>query len=729
MRVTKLVVNYLLLYKVLWLVSVFLLGAGAVVFEYALLVYRSTAPSVFYSNSAVMVSWSSWVSASCAALAFYIFGMSAWLIPILLGYVAFVIYKKYRLQDEKLRLSMFVVLFCALSLFAALGTGCQWHDLLLFGGLIGNFLLFFVRTFDVFALRIVLLFTICLSFVLITRLFFVKYVFRFAHATVIFARKNNIFDRACVVIFRILHELVHMISWCFSLPSRYLHPALIREVESEDVFLDEVVNDVFWEAYKLAAAHVSPSYLATNTPAEIKQEYHVSLHDIFGRLTGERKNTDIVSSDITRDASILEEKLAHFGVHGHVREVKSGPVVTCFEYEPAVDTKLSKITALADDLLLALQALSLRIIAPIPGTNVVGFEVARVHRQTVSFAQLLHDGDKHLDDKLPLLLGADVVGKPVSVDLVRLPHILMAGSTGSGKSVALHSMILSLLINKSPHDLKLILIDPKRLELRAYDGIGHLLFPVITEVAQTLQVLNWLMRAMHERYEKMAEYDARNIAQYHACVGEQERAQMPYIVVVIDELADLMLAAGNQLEVLIVRIAQMARAAGIHLIVATQRPSVDVITGLIKVNFVSRIALRVTSAIDSRVILDEDGAQRLVGAGDMLMRDGNGMLKRIHGAFCTNEEIARVVSHIKKHYPLDKPSFVHLEQTVLSDESDPLYAEVLSFLQEIDEVSISLLQRRFRIGFNRSARIIDHLEADGRIVNVGSGKTRKVVRS
>lgn len=754
-----------LLQKAFWMLSVLALAASAGIFFYALATYYSTRVSIFYSNSSSTeyISGFAWICASSAAFAFYIFGISAYVIPVFLGYSALVIYKKYKLKDEKIRLCMFIILLMVLSLWGALGSGFHLHDQIIFGGLLGNFLRFFVAGFDLFAIKIVLFFVMCLAFVLITRLIFIKYMLRAFAVSFAYAQRNKIFSKIYVFFVAGLRFCVRVINWCFLLPKYYIQPAIKRECEPEDFLSDfsnninninsidsidnivnDITNDAFWHTYK---NHAEPenSFVASEPPVTLTQKkYYIPVHDIFAANAintintiniDEKNNSEKQNLDIARDARILEEKLAHFGVHGKVRTVKSGPVVTCFEYEPAVDTKLSKITALSDDLLLALQAFSLRIIAPIPGTNVVGFEVARTQRQTVPFAHVIQSRDLCENYNLPLLLGVDVVGQPIAVDLVRLPHVLMAGSTGSGKSVALHSMILSLLINKSPEQLKLILIDPKRLELRAYENIGHLLFPVITEVPQTLQALNWVVQTMHERYERMAQSDVRNIAQYNLLCKQNACEPMPYIVIVIDELADLMLAAGNQLEVLIVRIAQMARAAGIHLIVATQRPSVDVITGLIKVNFVSRIALRVTSAIDSRVILDEDGAQRLVGAGDMLMRDSNGILKRIHGAYCTNEEIAQVVSYIKKQYTPEKIDFINLKlhaqsvQSNQSDQAEPLYSQVLEFLQEIDEVSISLLQRRFRIGFNRSARIIDSLEAEGKIINASGGKTRKVVRS
>ena len=331
---------------------------------------------------------------------------------------------------------------------------------------------------------------------------------------------------------------------------------------------------------------------------------------------------------------------------------------------------------------------------------------------------------------MPIILGKNTVGAPVVVDLVKMPHLLIAGSTGSGKSVGLNAMLVSLLFKRSPQELKLILIDPKRLEFTAYADIAHLLFPVVTQPKQAIAVLHWVIKQMEERYTIMAACGARNIVDYNNNVQDHERK--PYIVVMIDELADLMMTAGRELEGLITRITQMARAAGIHMMVATQRPSVDVITGLIKVNFPSRISFRVTSKIDSRTILDCGGADKLLGRGDMLFLDSSdAYLKRVHGAYVSDKEIAALIAHIRQQQPveyLDLQEEMPMDSDGLQDVDDVLYKQVLEFLDQIDEVSISLLQRKFRIGYNRSARIIDMLASRGLIMPSAGGKTRKVIR-
>jgi DNA segregation ATPase FtsK/SpoIIIE-like protein len=440
-----------------------------------------------------------------------------------------------------------------------------------------------------------------------------------------------------------------------------------------------------------------------------------------------------LTKELQAKAVLLQEKLQRFGVSGTVVAIKRGPVVTLYEYQPSIDTKISKIIALEDDLALALQALSIRIIAPIPGREVVGFEVSNTQIQPVMLASVfVSDAWCKGTHALPLALGVDTVGTSMVVDLVTMPHLLIAGSTGSGKSVALNTMLISLICRRTPDELKLILIDPKRLEFAAYVDIPHLLFPIVADPRRAAPVLRWVVTEMEERYEHMARAGVRTIKEYNRVMAATPTAtQLPLIVVVIDELSDLMMTAGRDVEDAIARLAQMARAAGIHLIVATQRPSVDVLTGLIKVNFPSRISFRVTSRIDSRTILDCGGAEKLLGRGDMLFLDAHtALLRRLHGAYIADTDIQHIVAHIRSQR---LPEYRELtgESGEVSEhgaeENDLLYQEVLTYIDSIDEISISLLQRRFRIGFNRSARIIDYLEKQGRIMPPEGSKSRKVI--
>ena len=434
-------------------------------------------------------------------------------------------------------------------------------------------------------------------------------------------------------------------------------------------------------------------------------------------------------------AKLLEEKLAQFDIKGTVGAMHAGPVVILFEYQPDIKVKVSRILSLEDDLAMALRALSIRIIAPIPGRSVVGFEVANRDRQDVLFSTILDSPEfKKNTGSLPMIFGQDTLGNNVVADLAKMPHLLIAGSTGSGKSVALNAMLVSLLCSLRPDQLKLIIIDPKRLEFAAYDGIAHLIFPIVTETKKAIPVLKWVVQTMEERYKIMASHGVRNLSDYQAAAkSNKDMEPMPLIVVIIDELADLMMTAGKAVEDSIARIAQMARAAGIHMIIATQRPSVDVITGMIKVNFPNRVAFKVTSKIDSRTILDASGAEKLLGRGDMLFLDASkSNLVRVHGAYVSDAEIHGVVAQIKaqqtvQYLDLFEQFGNHQDDEVL-DADDELYQEVITLLKDLDEVSISMLQRRFRIGYNRSARIISILESKGLIMSIEGGKTRRVVR-
>lgn len=444
-----------------------------------------------------------------------------------------------------------------------------------------------------------------------------------------------------------------------------------------------------------------------------------NLLETAGSLTRDDRDE---RNDLEKKSKLLEEKLAHFGIKGRVVSAISGPVVTVFEYKPAQDVKVSRVLACEDDIALALQAISVRCRAPMPGKAVIGFEVAYAQRKPVLLGDVVSQGMRK-DTVLPLALGVDIVGRPIVLDLRTVPHLLVAGATGSGKSVALSSMLVSLLMSRTPDELKLILIDPKRLEFSLYADIPHLLFPHITEPGEAVEALSWLVGEMERRYKKLAEAGARSLEEYRALTGDM----LPYIVVCIDELADLMMTAARDVEHYLIRLAQMARAAGIHLIVATQRPSVDVITGIIKANFPTRIAFRVVSKIDSRTILDAQGAEKLVGKGDLLMLDSAGMVTRAHGAYISTQEIGVIVAAAKAQRP---PHYI--ERTMRVGEAmgpdDDMIREVEKILVDRTEISISEIQRRLRIGYNRAARIMEELELKGRVLTTPGSKMKRVVR-
>lgn len=519
-----------------------------------------------------------------------------------------------------------------------------------------------------------------------------------------------------------------------------------------------VSNDLFWDNYitkkpadKLVATSIESANLnIDNHEIKPKVNHKILLPNLgfFAKPTAsEQKNSRDI---LQQQASVITNKLKRFAILGQVTAIKPGPVITLFEFTPAEDAKISKILALENDLALALQTASLRIIAPVPGKSVVGFEVANLIRESVMLVEVLQDSKftqfvesvkKNNTDKLqfqiPIAIGKDTTGQNVFIDLVKTPHLLVAGSTGSGKSVALNSILVSMLCANPPTRLRLILIDPKRLEFARYADMGHLLFPIICDAKRTLLTLRWVVQEMERRYEQMARAGVRNLADYNAYLKKQQLNQadlalLPYMVIVIDELADLMMTSGKDVEDLIIRIAQMARAAGIHMIVATQRPSVDVVTGLIKVNFPSRISFRVASKADSRTILDCNGADTLLGAGDMLMLDAqSASLKRAHGAYVTDEQVQDVVQFILKNYQTDYLNLDELQFSGAAEngfDEDEILSDVLVFLKDCDEVSISLLQRRFRIGYNRSARIMDMLESYGYVLTSDSSKMRKVLK-
>lgn len=445
---------------------------------------------------------------------------------------------------------------------------------------------------------------------------------------------------------------------------------------------------------------------------------------------------------LRQKAESIREKLDQFGIEVTMKSVHVGPTVTQFTLDPSAGVKLNKITTLKSDLALALAAPSVRIEAPIRGKKLVGIEIPNEKRATVGMREIL-ESDFWESDKsgLKLAVGRDVAGKPVVVDLAKMPHLLIAGKTGSGKSVAMNAFLISLLWNNSPEDLRMILIDPKRVELEPYNNLPHLLTPVITEPEKSVSALAWAVAEMNRRYKDFAASRCRNISEYNEKNPDKKE---PYIVIVIDELADLMMVAGKDVEAAICRIAQMARAVGMHLIVATQRPSVDVVTGLIKANLPARIAFRVSSGIDSRVIIDGIGAEDLLGFGDMLYLDGNsGDLSRIQGLYVANEEVERITNHIKLQFPemiandeittqsiqgMAKGGVLTagLETEVDDSKLDDLFEDAVNVVLETGKASASFLQRRLEVGYARAARLLDQMEARGIVGPARGAKAREI---
>jgi len=555
----------------------------------------------------------------------------------------------------------------------------------------------------------------------------------------------------------------HLTKWAMSLVK--FEPVKKREKKAK-----QPVHREPEEAVKKPEDTAPPKIVSPETIEEDEELEREEAFESQGKFTGEYKlpnlalldtpqpvDNKMAEDEMIANSAVLENKLRDFGIEGKVLQVLPGPVITMYEFEPASGVKVSRIMGLADDLALAMKAISVRILAPVPGKSVVGIEIPNIHRDAVSLREILSSDEfKKAKSKVSLGLGKDISGKPVVTDLAQIPHLLVAGATGSGKSVGINSMVCSIIFNATPDEVKMIMIDPKMIELSVYDGIPHLIAPVVTNPKKAANALRWVVEEMERRYNFLAEKGVRNIVGYNkiiedaedkgqgkkqknaenteseALIEEQREEKLPYIVVIIDELADLMMVSSKDVEDSLTRLAQMARAAGIHLIVATQRPSVDVLTGIIKANFPSRISYQVTSRIDSRTILDTIGAERLLGKGDMLfLPPGTSKLQRIHGAYVSEGEIKRVVNFLKKQ---QKPIYDEMilkpkvEDTAEGEgeDFDEFYDQAVALVAKTRQASISMVQRRLRIGYNRAARLIELMEKQGLVGPADGAKPREV---
>lgn len=817
--------------KMIWF---FLYIAVMVFLVICLVSYNPTDKSWFYGSSEPMhiLNSAGFLGAELAALLYYMFGGASFLllIPLVCSGFIFVTGRTIKTDGERLIAAIALVGIASL-FFTDYSIDFAWSPYP--GGIFGLWgLEKLIYYFDSVGKTFFLYISLCASLILLFRwsfMFLMQKIIGIITAVFVMMQKYRIVQRIIYLIVYCMRVVFIRLPLCSAYFIRSLisgtafedidlfYPEQVYEYEESDNELNVCVSDRTLSLQKsmflvfsfiqplmqkkklrclysiislpkaknkkpIVCARVVPKKQVINKEefssatlvSRIKKisQYVLPPMDIF---VAEKRNDggNDIETELQDRAQILQDKLKRFGVNGRVVGIKRGPVVTLFEYQPDIDTKLSKIIALEDDLAMALQAMSIRIIAPIPGKSVVGFEVSNTKRHDVLFSQLINqDAYTKFSGRLPLVLGKGTIGEAVVVDLACMPHLLIAGSTGSGKSVALNAILMSLLCKLNPDNLKLILIDPKRLEFATFTDIAHLVFPIITNPQQAIFALKWVVHEMEDRYEKMAKYGARNIDDYNIRIlphiakdtsTHDERGEilshsissgdsssagtecrdsnvlkeihqtLPFIVVVIDELADLMITAGRDIEDLITRITQMARAAGIHMIVATQRPSVDVITGLIKANFPSRISFKVASRIDSRTILDTVGADRLLGRGDMLFLDAaTSQLRRVHGAYVSDKEIVDTVDHIRSQKKVEYLDVQHTSSMSGQDTfttEDILYKDIRQFLEDVEDISISLLQRKFRIGYNRSARIIDLLEAQGLIMpQDGRSKTRKVIR-
>ena len=677
------------------ILGLFLL-AGAVFACASLLSYSPEDPSLSHYALKGSSNWMGPVGANFAAFLMEMLGLASWWIPVILAAMAWSLFcsRKDRIPSFPLLISGWMAMLLATSMAFALwstaGEGPAVTPTAASGGIIGlsltNFLINWIGEWGTILSGVVLFITGLLA----------ATTFSLAGIwpAISSIRKHGLFQQTKV-----------------------------RKPSAKDANLEGPVLDI----PKITESRKNSDKKGQDVKGQEQSKFQISpvtgdfsLPPLTLLNDPPEENEEIDKEVYLSNARLLEKKLLDFGVAGNVVEICPGPVVTMYEYSPAPGIKINKVASLADDLALALRTHSVRIVAPIPGKAVIGIELANTTRHIVYLKEILASSIFNRNrEKLLLTLGQDIMGEPVLTDLTKMPHLLIAGATGTGKSVGLNAMICSLLYGHHPDRLRFLMIDPKRIELSLYDGIPHLLHPVVSEPKEATRALRWAVMEMERRYQILEEAQARNLQGYNKTAEEP----LPYLVVIIDELADLMIVSSKEVESAITRLAQMARAAGIHLIVATQRPSVDVLTGLIKANFPARISFKVSSKVDSRTILDIMGAERLLGMGDMLfLPPGSSALERIHGAYVSEKEIVRVVEFLKAQ---GEPDY---DQTVIEpipgeedsetsgpggESVDDKYDEAVEIVTQTGQASISMLQRRLRVGYNRAARMIEQMEHEG----------------
>ena len=722
-----------------------LLVALAIFLLLSLVSYSPPDPSFFaYASSRAkgIHNWMGIVGAYVSSLLFQGFGFPCFLIPFVVGVFAIGFIFRWEWKYLPLKWGGWLVILLAASSLAGLWLKplMVYQKDLLAGGFIGEiFSRNLVRYFNRPGATILLLLILIIAFVLGTGVSFISLVRWLGSA-----------------VSRVI-EKIGTLRMVRKEQARRARKLVKTETGEGIAVTKEVVPPVVVEKGPSLSKPKEAMKQEAFEFMETSKTFQVPPTNLLEADLEKRQRID--RDSLIMNSRILEKKLLDYGVEGKVVEVRPGPVITVYEFEPAPGVKVSRIVNLADDLALALSAISIRIVAPIPGKSVVGIEVPNAVRETVFLKEVIDSNPfRASKSKLSFGLGKDISGEPYVVDLARMPHLLVAGSTGSGKSVSINSMICSILFKATPEEVRFLMIDPKMLELSDYEGIPHLLLPVVTNPKKAAAALQWLVEEMERRYTVLAEKAVRNIEHYHQRVEKElkekgkvlkrkgdaleengvkkpeELEKLPYIVVVIDELADLMMVSSRDVEESITRLAQMARAVGIHLLLATQRPSVDVLTGIIKANFPARISFQVTSKVDSRTILDTIGAEHLLGSGDMLfLPPGSSKLTRLHGAFVSGAEIQRVVEFLKKQgKPTYEPAIVLEAKKEKgasgdSDEYDEKYDEAVAFVAELGQASISLVQRRFRIGYNRAARIIEKMEEEGVVGPSDGVKPREVL--
>ncbi|MDR7856215.1 DNA translocase FtsK [Tissierella sp.] len=664
-------------------------------------------------------------------ISFFLMGIGGYIFPIaIIGGGIIFIKDKFNSKEAKTILSMVIVFFCILvildstnpfdsSFIDRMKSSIELSKEVKGGGIIGGFFgFFFYNLFGIIGSYLVLGVIIAINLLLITEIRVKDIIILLSNRSAKFIKPNKIVksdNKSKPKITNDKHiepnkEDIRILDYTKNVQKDSLKETNVKqEIESIDSEIKLNQNK------STASTYIKPSLSLLKSPAH---------------------NTDSDDKkDILNNAKIIEETMRNFGIDATIVQINKGPTITCYELQPSPGIKLSKIVSLSDNISLSLASTDIRIEAPIPGKAAVGIEVPNKTKSSVLLKEIITSEEyENIDSNIPLALGKDVSGKVIVSSIDKMPHLLIAGATGSGKSVCINTIIMNILYKSSPDDVKLLLIDPKVVELSIYNGIPHLLIPVVTDAKKAAFALNWAVEEMEKRYKLFAKNNVRDIASYNSKIKDNQENKLPNIVIIIDELADLMMVAAQEIEDYICRLAQMARAAGMYLIVATQRPSVDVITGTIKANIPSRISFAVSSQVDSRTILDMAGAEKLLGKGDMLFYPSfYSKPSRIQGAFISDVEVEMVVNSLKEQditvYDEDIIEIVQNPKEILLDDSDDLLPTAITLVVEEGQASISLLQRRLKIGYARAARIVDEMEERGIIGGYEGSKPRKVLVS
>ena len=660
---------------------------------------------------------------------YFLFGQIAFLTPLFLIFISILIYNRPRNDEDKKELiRYFGYFFVLISLCALFSIHYLYNNFEVgAGGILGDFIAsVLVTNFNIVGSTIILV-----TFFIVGITLWLKF--------------------SWVQIFEILgkYSLVILnstLNFLKNIPSLFLKDSKAID-EQRDIDFKKKLEKL----KKVDDIKIEPEVKVINFSERVEKEKQIPLFENkssskippLNLLNDPEDEVSSYSDETLKTLSkLVEIKLDDYGVKASVVAVHQGPVITRFELEPEAGVKAGKITNLSKDLARALSVTNVRVVEVIPGKNVIGIEIPNENKQIVRLSEILKSSAfENFPSKLTIGLGKDISGVPIMADLAKMPHLLVAGTTGSGKSVAINSMILSLIYKSSPEHVRMIMIDPKMLELGIYDGIPHLLTPVVTDMNLAANALMWSVKEMERRYKLLAKYSVRNIDGYNSKIGNDksiDEEYLPQIVIVVDEFADLFFVVGKRIEELIARLAQKARAAGIHLILATQRPSVDVITGLIKANIPSRIAFQVSSKTDARVILDQAGAENLLGNGDMLYLESGKMIpERIHGAFVSDKEVKDVINYLKQDVENEyleeilensDSDLKSLYKDSDNDDDDELYKDAVQIVIESDKASISYLQRRLKIGYNRAARMIEKMEEMNIVTAIQKNGTRNVLK-